>query len=227
MRPASSGALRPAEPQRGGIIFRLMFLLFFLALLFIVYLARYPILRLAGNFWVVDEPPRAADAIVVLGDDNYYGNRAARAAELFKAGWAPRVIASGRVLRPYAGIAELLERDLKDRGVPAAAIVRFNHDADSTREEGAALSQLVASRGWKRILLVTSNYHTRRSRYIYRRALPPGTELRVIAAHDSDYDPDSWWRTRDGLKLFFRESFAQMVAAWEMRHKDMVAGDGS
>jgi uncharacterized SAM-binding protein YcdF (DUF218 family) len=222
---AHANTRRRLEPQRGGILFRLLFLIFFIALLFIVYLARYPILRMAGGFWVVDEAPRPADAIVVLGDDNFHGERAARAAELFKAGWAPRVVASGRILRPYAGVAELIEHDLKDDGVPAAAIVRFDHNADSTREEGAAISEFVAAHGWKRILIVTSNYHTRRSRYIYERALPPGTELRLIAAHDADYDPNSWWRTRDGLKTFVRESAAQIVAAWEMRHKDVGTVD--
>jgi uncharacterized SAM-binding protein YcdF (DUF218 family) len=221
----SGSTLRWLEPQRGGIFFRVLFLVFFLGLLFIVYLVRYPILRLAGNFWVVDEPPRPADAIIVLGDDNYLGERAARATEIFKAGWAPRIVASGRVLRPYAGVAELIEHDLKDRGVPVTAIVRFNHNTGSTREEAAALSEFVVSHGWKRILVVTSNYHTRRSRYIYERTMPAGTELRLIAAHDSNYDPNGWWRTRDGLKLFFRETLAQIVAVWEMRHKDVETTD--
>src|SRR5271155_2461747 len=221
MNDLSGSTLRWLDPQRGGILFRMLFLLFFIGLLFVVYLVRYPILRLAGNFWVVDEPPRSADAIVVLGDDNYLGERAARAAEMFKAGWAPRIVASGRALRPYAGVAELIEHDLKDHGVPAAAIVRLNQNASSTREEAAAVNEFIIAHGWKRILVVTSNYHTRRSRYIYERTVPAGTELRMIAARDSDYDPNGWWQTRNGLKLFFREALAQIVAVWEMRHKDV------
>jgi uncharacterized SAM-binding protein YcdF (DUF218 family) len=134
-------------------------------------------------------------------------------------------VASGSLLRPYAGVAEFIEHDLKDHGVRVTAIVRFNHNVDSTREEAAALSEFVASHGWKRILVVTSNYHTRRARYIYERTMPSGTELRVIAAHDSEYDPNSWWRTREGLKLFFRETLAQIVAFWEMRHKDVEITD--
>jgi uncharacterized SAM-binding protein YcdF (DUF218 family) len=213
--------------QRGRIFFRLLFLIAFLAILFVLYLARNPLLRLAGNFWVVDDPPAHADAIVVLSDDNYFGERAARAAELFKAGWAPRVVASGRNLRPYASIAELMEHDLKDRGVPESGVVRFPNRAENTREEAAAVSEFVASHGWKHILVVTSNYHTRRARYIYERLLPAGTALQVSAAHDSEFDPSGWWRTRLGVKLFFYETGGLLVAIWELRHYDVRTTEAS
>lgn len=222
-RPASLIAAR--DPQRGGIFFRFVFLLCFLCLLFVLYLVRHPLLRLAGGFWIVDETPVPADAVVMLSDDNFNADRAARAAQLYKAGWAPRVVASGRYLRPYASIAELEEHDLTDRGVPAAAIVRFAHHAENTKDEAAALAQLISSRGWKRILLVTSNYHTRRSRYLAEREFPPGTVLRVVAAPDSGYDPHNWWHTRNGLKIFSHECVGMLVSIWEMRHNDVQTSE--
>jgi uncharacterized SAM-binding protein YcdF (DUF218 family) len=215
------------NPQRGGIFFRFLFLLAFVAMLFILYLVRAPILRLAGNFWIVNDAPQASDAIVMLGDDNYNGDRAARAAELFKAGWAPRVIASGRYIRPYATISELEAHDLADHGVPQNAIVRFAHQATDTHDECADIGQLMTQHGWKRILLVTSTYHTRRSRYICSRLLPPGAVLRMEAARDSDYDPDNWWRTRDGMKAFFHETVGIIVAMWELRHNDVQTTESS
>jgi uncharacterized SAM-binding protein YcdF (DUF218 family) len=204
--------------ERGGIIFTLMFLLFVVAMACILYIARYPLMRLAGSFWVVDEDPKNSDVIVILGDDNYNGDRATRAAELYKSGFAPHVIASGKFLRPYASIAELEEHDLIDRGVPKSAIVRLTHSADDTREEAQAISQQLASRGWSRVILVTSNYHTRRARYICERLFPAGTILHVVAARDSEYDPDSWWESRRGMKIFFHEFVGMPVAMWEARH---------
>lgn len=201
----------------GGIFFRLVLLLAFLVLVFLTYVIRHPLLRLAGNFWVIDESPHKADVILVLGDDNYRAERAARAAELFKAGWAPRVIASGKFLRPYASIAELEAHDLAERGVPKGAITRFPHTAANTREEAVALAPFLSSHGWKHILLVTSNYHTRRTQYIFEHLLPAGTELTVVAARDSDFDPDNWWDTRLGVKIFFNESVGYLVALWELR----------
>jgi uncharacterized SAM-binding protein YcdF (DUF218 family) len=209
---------RSPNAERGGIISRFLFLVFLVALLFVLFLVRHPLLRLAGSLLVVDDSPRASDAIVVLSDDNYNGDRAARAAELLKAGWAPRVVASGRYLRPYASIAELEQRDLVDRGVPASAVVRFAHHAENTREECAALAGLFSSRGWKHVLLVTSNYHSRRAEYICSRTLPHGTDLHVVAAPDSEYNPDTWWQSRRGIKIFFHEVTGFVVAFWEMRH---------
>jgi uncharacterized SAM-binding protein YcdF (DUF218 family) len=209
--------------EHGGIFLRLIFLLLFLAFLGFLYSLRHPLMRFVGQLWVVDEPAERADVIAVLGDDNYTGDRAAHAAELYRAGLAPQVIASGRLLRPYAGIAELIERDLESRGVPAASIVKFSHRAGDTREEAEALQELVASRGWKRVLVVTSNYHTRRTRFIFGRVFPPGVTVHLSAANDSGFDPSRWWETRLGQKLLFNELVGYVVAWWELRGKPSPA----
>jgi uncharacterized SAM-binding protein YcdF (DUF218 family) len=210
-----------ASPEHGGIILRMLFLIFFLALLVVVYLARQPILRLAGGFWVVGDTPQPSDAIVILANDDYEGDRATRAAELFKAGWAPHIVASGQYLRPYASAAELEQHDLSERGVPASAITKLAHRGRDTREEAVEVSAALSSHGWKKILIVTSNYHTRRARYIYQRMLPAGCQVRVIAARDAEYDPDRWWQSRAGTKIFFRETAAFFVALWELRKSEV------
>ena len=221
-RPAAGG-----NAERGGIFLKFLVLFCFVCFLFVIYLVRYPLLRLAGGFWIVDDGPAYSDAIVILGDDNYGGDRAAKAAELFKAGWAPHVVASGRFLRPYASITDLEEHDLKNDGVPEQAIVRFQHHAANTKEEAEALRQLILQQGWKRILLVTSSYHTRRARYICARTFPAGTVLRVISAPDSEYDPNHWWETRRGLVIFSHEFVGMFVAMWEMRHQDVQTSDSA
>jgi uncharacterized SAM-binding protein YcdF (DUF218 family) len=211
----------PSDQERGGIFFRLIFVLFLVCLCVGVYFLRYPLLRFAGNFWVVDQTPDSADVIVMLSDDNYFADRANRAAELYKAGHAQHIVASGVYLRPYATISELEQHDLTDRGVPATAIVRFPHHAHNTREECMALNPLLVSHAWKRVLLVTSNYHTRRSQYICEREFPQGTFLHVIAAPDSDYSPDSWWKSRESMKIFFHEAVGMAGALWEERDNDV------
>jgi uncharacterized SAM-binding protein YcdF (DUF218 family) len=209
-----------SNPERGGIIFRLVFLVFFLAMLGVLWLVREPILRLAGGFLIVDDSPRSSDVIVVL-DDDYDADSAGRAAELFKAGWAPRVVAGGEYLRAYASAAELTQKDLVERGVPATSIVRLAYRATDMREEAEALASFAGSHGWKKILLVTANYRTRRVRYILERSLASGTELHVVAARDSNYDPNEWWKHRASLKNLLRESGGFLLALWEMRHQDV------
>jgi uncharacterized SAM-binding protein YcdF (DUF218 family) len=201
--------------QRGGIISGLLTLLTLVLLGFLIYLARQPLLRLAGNWWKVEDRAEKGDAILMLGDDNYSGDRATRAAELFHEGMAPVIVASGRMLRPYAGIAELEAKDLEARGVASEAIVRLDQRAENTRDEAGALRNLVVGRRWKRVLLVTSNYHTRRAGYIFRKVFPPDVAVMVVAARDVDFDPDHWWETRQGRKTFFLESTSYMTALWE------------
>ena len=204
--------------ERGGIFSTLIALLFLFVLCGAIYLARNPILRFMGESWIVDETLDHADAAIVLSDDNFYADRVTRAAELMREGKAPVVVASGRRLRPYAGIAELMQHDLIERGVPKEKILAFPQDADSTRDEAEALKSLVLQKQWTRVLIVTSNYHTRRARYIFRHVFPQGVELAVVSARDGDFDTEQWWKKRKSFKELTHEVFGMPVAMWELRH---------
>jgi len=205
--------------ERGGIVLNLIVLVSFVVLCAFLYLVRRPILRFVGESWIVEDAGSKADALIVLSDDNFYADRATRAAELFREGKAPIVVASGRRLRPMAGIAELMEHDLVERGVPKDKIVRLAHDADNTQEEAEALTKLAAQRKWHSVIVVTSNYHTRRARYIFRRVFPQGIEVRVASAHDGDFDPQHWWEKRKSVKRLTREFAGMAVAIWELHGK--------
>src|SRR5579859_62837 len=206
--------------QSGGVISSLISLAVVLFLLGVLYFARHPIFRLIGEAWVVEDTLEPSDAIIVLSDDNFYADRATRAAQVYRQGLAPLVVASGRRLRPYAGIAELMEHDLVERGVPKDKIVRAVHDADSTRMEAQALAQVAIQHKWRTFIIVTSNYHTRRARYIFEHVFPAGSIIHVTGARDGDFDPDSWWERRISVKEFVRELAAMVVAIWEAHSRD-------
>jgi uncharacterized SAM-binding protein YcdF (DUF218 family) len=211
---------RFANPsERGGILTSLIVFLFFVIFCVVVYLVRHPLLRFTAESWIVEDPLEHADAIVVLGDDNFYADRATRAAELFREGKAPLIIASGRRLRPAAGIAELMEHDLIERGVPKDRILRFPQDADNTREEAEALATLFAQRKWRSALVVTSNYQTRRARYIFRHVFPQTVDVHIASARDGDFDPARWYEERKAVKELTQEFAAMGVALWELRGK--------
>ena len=203
--------------DRGGIFFRLLFILFFIGFLFLLFVVRHPLMRFAGQFWVLDEPVSQSDALIVLGDDNYAGDRSFHAAELYREGVAPIVVASGRLLRRNTGMAEIMQHDLESFGVPTASIVPLSSRAENTREEAGEVAKLIRARGWKRVMIVTSNYHTRRTHFIYGRVLPSNVTFRVSSARDSEFDPAHWWLTRQGQKLFFTEIVGYVVAWWELR----------
>jgi uncharacterized SAM-binding protein YcdF (DUF218 family) len=203
--------------QQGGIVAWLIPVLLFILLCSAVYLVRGPILRFVGESWIVEDQLEHSDAIIVLSDDNFYADRATRAADLFRRGMAPEVVASGRRLRPFAGIAELMVHDLSERGVPKGKIEAFAHDADNTREEAQALVQLAARKKWGSVIVVTSNYHTRRVRYIFARVFPSAIRVRIASASDGDFDPEHWYQYRKSIKQLTREMAGLVVAIWELR----------
>jgi uncharacterized SAM-binding protein YcdF (DUF218 family) len=206
------------DSQRGGILVKLIVSLCIVIFCTFLYLVRHPIFRFAAETWIVEDPLEKADALIVLSGDNFYADRATRAAELFREGKAPLIVASGRRLRPNAGIAELMEHDLVERGVPKDKILRFTHDADSTREEADALVKLAKTRKWHKTIVVTSNYHTRRARYIFNRVFPQDIEVRVASARDGDFDPQRWWEKRKSTKELMHEFAGMVVSLWELRH---------
>jgi uncharacterized SAM-binding protein YcdF (DUF218 family) len=205
------------DRQRGGILVNLIVLLCIVVFCTFLYLVRHPIFRFVAESWIVEDTLDKADALIVLSDDNFYADRATRAAELFREGKAPLIVASGRRLRPNAGIAELMEHDLVERGVPRDKILRFTHDANSTLEEAEAVVKLAKTRKWHKIIVVTSNYHTRRARYIFDRVFPQDIEVRVASARDGDFDPQRWWEKRESTKDLMKEFVGMVVALWEVR----------
>jgi uncharacterized SAM-binding protein YcdF (DUF218 family) len=214
----------PKDGQRGGILVKLIVLLGTVIFCTFLYLVRHPIFRFAAENWIVEDPLDKADVLIVLSDDNFYADRSTRAAELFREGKAPLIVASGRRLRPNAGIAELMEHDLVERGVPKDKILRFTHDANSTKEEAVALVKLVESKKWHKTIVVTSNYHTRRARYIFNKVFPQDIEVRVASARDGDFDPQRWWEKRESTKDLMKEFVGMVVALWELRHGSERSG---
>lgn len=209
--------LGPRRRERGGIVLKLLVALAVVTVFFFLYLVRHPVFRFIAESWVVEDPLNKADALIVLSDDNFYADRATRAAELFREGKASLVVASGRRLRPTAGVAELMEHDLIERGVPKDKILRVPQDGDSTVEEAETLAKLAKAKKWHSAIVVTSNYHTRRARYIFRRVFPQSLDVRVASARDADFDPGAWWEKRKSTKLFVREILGMMMTIWELR----------
>lgn len=168
-------------------------------------------LRALGWFLVYQESPIQADAVVVLAGD-FTGARITKAAELVKAGYAPKVIVSGP-----SGAYGVYECDLAigfivKRGYPAEWFHCFRNEVRSTVAEAEAITAELHRLNIRRFLLVTSNFHTRRSHEIFKNAAR-NFEFRTIAAPHMYFDPDNWWREREARKAFLFE-WMKTVATW-------------
>ncbi len=159
----------------------------------------------AGRFLVVSDTPQPADAIVVLAGS--YPDRILEAVDLYKQGFAPRILicrdpdTSGfrrvaalglDVPRPYD-----INRMVAERlGVPPAAVEVLPRAADSTYAEAEVVLSEALHRGYHTLIVVTSKYHSRRASEIYR--FLAGAHLNIILcpARDDDFQADHWWRDR-------------------------------
>lgn len=167
-------------------------------------------LPLPGQLLVKSDGPSKADGLIVLGGD-VAGYRLQAAGELVQGGYAPIALVSGN--NWYYGLWECeVAIDFAVRnGQPREAFEPFRIQANSTDEEIQLLFAEAQRRGWKSILIVTSNYHTRRTGILVNRYLPPGVQVRLFGAPDRYFQPDQWWWHRESRKTLFYE-WTKMLA---------------
>ena len=136
-----SDAHRPSRPSRRSVCRALSFsCMVLLALLGAAWSLQSRLLQELASIWIIEERPRQADAIVVLGGS--VDVRVTKAAELWRQGFAPLILLAKT--RSAAGEAEPGELTharslLSGLGVPYSAVRAFGHDVVNTYEEACAL----------------------------------------------------------------------------------------
>ena len=159
-------------------------------------------LATSGRFLVVDQP-RESDVILVLAGET--DHRPARALELLTQGYAPRLILdveAGSKIYQWSE-AELAQKYVDGLG-RAQPITICRIDGLSTREEATAAAGCLRQVAGKNVLLVTSDYHTRRALSIFKREVPD-RNFSVAAAFDAREFGVKWWQHREWAKVNFYE----------------------
>jgi uncharacterized SAM-binding protein YcdF (DUF218 family) len=165
------------------------------------------VLNELGEFLVVSEPLEHADLIYVLAGD-FWGGRVLLGANLGSEGWAPKVVLGGG---PYQGscACDLSVEFAVRHGYPRGLFLPVPIEAQSTMDEAYAMRPVFERLGARRILLVTSNFHSRRAEQVFRLLLPE-FDFRMTAAPDPTFDRSAWWQTEPQRQLLFSE-YKKMV----------------
>lgn len=178
----------------------------------VLWLFRTPLLTLSGRVLLEDDGPAKAEAILVLGGDDF-GKRIIKGAQLANQGYASTVLVSGpSSLMGHESDATIQFAERNGYRGSLFRPVWLPPGTDSTRSEAIFLGRYLRAQGIHRILLVTSNYHTRRAARLWR-IEAPWVQLRVVPAPDPFFTPGGWWKTRSGQKTFLYE-WMKTVSTW-------------
>jgi len=167
---------------------------------------RAQILTAIASYLIVDDRLQPADLIFLLNGD--YDTRPFRAAELYQQGLAP-VVGIARAENTPAVDLGLVPNDtdisvgvLEKLGVPSEKIIILSvpGGVTSTFDEAAALRQYIGTHAVHRIILATSSFHTRRSRWIFNKTLAGlQVTLEMAAVPYDGIDQTNWWKSESGI----------------------------
>ncbi|MGA8216635.1 MAG: YdcF family protein [Candidatus Sulfotelmatobacter sp.] len=156
----------------------------------------------AGGFLVMDAP-LPSDVILVLAGET--DRRPERALQLLAQGYGRRVVLDVPTNTKIYEFTEIQLAQKYIQDLPQAGSVSICPiDGLSTKDESKDAEKCLAREGGKSVLIVTSDFHTRRALSIFRREIP-GHEYSVAAARDGTQFGVRWWTHRQWAKTLVDE----------------------
>lgn len=177
--------------------------------------------RAVTDFVFVEHPPERADVILIPGSRKI--EHAIHAAELFRAGFAPLVLPSGRFAASHGrfmGVPDRYHADYPDaygsewaflravlmrHGVPDSAIL-CEDQATYTWENAQRSRDVLVRQGipCRTAILACHAFHARRALLYYQAAMP-GTRFLVCPAQTPGITRSDWFRTEKGRRCVLGE----------------------
>ncbi len=162
--------------------------------------------------WLVVNEPHPSDVIVVLAGETDL--RPARGLELLDQGYGRRLVldvpASARIYQwSQVDLAQKYAQGLPEAGAVTICPVQ----GLSTKAEAVEAGRCLAGLGRQKVLLVTSDFHTRRALSVFRTEVSQ-YEYSVAAAYDPREFGPQWWRHREWAKKNLDEWLR--LAWWEL-----------
>lgn len=174
-----------------------------------------------GHWLDVGRPVKPADYCLILSGDEE--SRPFAAAALYRHGFVRSQIWLTRAAMPDTPIAERSEANDRARriltvlGVPADRIIELPGECRSTFDEAKVLARAIAEHPAATVNVVTSNYHTRRARWIIRTVLGSTADrVRYVSVPTDYYDADCWWKSEEGFATYSKEFLK--IGFYELRY---------
>ena len=162
-----------------------------LAVLFVVFMAK------AGRVLVVDNPQHADVILVLAGETD---RRPVRALQLLNWGYSRRVLIDVPAAAKVYDVTqvELAEKYVQHLGYTESVAI-CPIQGLSTRDEAHDAAKCLTQEEGSQVLIVTSDFHTRRALSIFRHEVR-GKSFSVAAAYDDTQFGIRWWTHRQWAK---------------------------
>jgi len=191
----------------------LSLLILFLIGVSFLFLYHSQILTLYGKWFVVTNAQPGADAIICLSGDRE--TRTPECLRLWKNKFAPRLFVTQEKpknkefnqlelshLEFARAVTKRMKLDAKWELLPS-----LSDGATSTFDEAEDALALAKSQGWQRMILVTDEFHTRRSLLAFEKVFDAsGVEVQVAGAPNEVFSVDDWWKSDRGILAYFGET---------------------
>ena len=151
------------------------------------------------------QPAKRADGIVVLTGGS---SRVSDAMELLAGGYGRRLLISG--VHPTSAASDI-SRSLSDNQSLLRCCVDLDRSAVNTRSNAAETRRWAHERGFKSLIVVTSNYHMPRAIVELSHAMPD-VYLIPFAVVGEKWRDESWWVSGATVRLLLSE-YVKYVAA--------------
>jgi uncharacterized SAM-binding protein YcdF (DUF218 family) len=159
------------------------------------------------------KPSRTADGIVVLTGGS---SRVSDAMELLAGGYGRRLLISG--VHPASGASDI-SRSLNPNQTLLNCCVDLDRSAVNTRSNAAETRRWAHERGFKSLIVVTSNYHMPRAIVELSHAMPDITLIPFAVVGDK-WREEPWWTNGATVRLLLSEYVKYVAAEVRVRLAD-------
>ncbi len=168
----------------------------------------------AGNWLVIDDDNYKSDVIIVISGGQ--GERVKHAVKLFQNNYADTLILSGCPGNENLNEAIPMHDLAVSLGVPSENIIIdvLERHGLGTGEQAVTIRDVLKKHNFKSCILVTSNFHTRRALFIFKRALKNmDMKLSIAYPEEDSFDPSAWWKSKRNFSIVLDE-FVKLVWYW-------------
>lgn len=151
-----------------------------------------------GFYLSPQKQPVKSDVIVVVSGGQTT-SRAEKGIELYKQGYAPKIVFSGAALDDGPSNAYAMRDQALTDGIPASDI-SIDEKSQNTFENAENSKRIIDEYDAKKIILVTSPYHQRRANQTFEAVLGKDYTVTGISAYDNRWSKSGWWH--QGFPLF-------------------------